>query len=511
MSGTFVTRLLIAAALLVAMVPSALPTAAQARSSDDDDSGKKAERRAYAKKVREAAEDGDVKAQTQLGIMHAIGGEGVRHSYKDALKWLQAAADKGDAHAIYWLGNLYSAGKGVDQDDAEAFKLYRQAAQKGDVGAMNGLGLAYRDGGGVPKDAKTAVIWFQKAAEQNYAPGQFNLAVARLTGEGIAQDDKDGARLMLASANQGYGPGMYVLAEVLRKNHDPQQALVWALLAEAREIKGADTLVEKLSSDLSASQRNEAKSQAAAWRPKKAGEDAAPDLRQAGDDEGGSTKSKPATTTGGGGDRLVATGTGFFVSSAGHIVTNHHVIDGCSRLDAGTNGSGKFPAQVVGDDAGNDLAVLKIATSPKSVASFRSGQIRQAEGVMAYGFPLTGALSSEGNATSGTITALTGLRDDIRFYQMSAPVQPGNSGGPLLDMGGNVVGVVVAKMDALRVAKVSGDIPQNVNFAIKSSVATTFLESHGVQFATNSLGSEKSNPDISEQAKGFSVLVGCYK
>jgi S1-C subfamily serine protease len=363
----------------------------------------------------------------------------------------------------------------------------------------------------VPKDAKTAVSWFQKAAELNFAPGQFNLGFARLMGDGIAQDEKEATRLLLASANQGFGPSMYVLAEVLRKSRNPQAAFMWALLAEAQEVKGADKLVEQLTADLSASQQDEGKRQAAAWRPKKAGEEAAPDLRHANDDEVGSTKAKPAATTTGGGDRLVATGTGFFVSSSGHIVTNHHVIDGCSRLDAGTNGSGKFPAQVVGDDIGNDLAVLKIATAPKSFASFRMGQIRQAEGVMAYGFPLTGALSSESNATSGNITALTELRDDSRFSQMSAPVQPGNSGGPLLDMGGNVVGVVVSKMDALRVAKVSGDIPQNVNFAIKSSVATNFLESHGVQFTTNSLGSEKSNPDIGEQAKGFSVLVGCYK
>ena len=148
MTRPFATRLFLALALLFAVAPAALPTAAQARSSDDDDSAK-AERRATAKKVRDAAEDGDVKAQTMLGIMHAVGGKGVRHSYKDAVKWLEKAADQGDPRATGWLGNLYHLGKGVDQDDAMAFKLFSQAAQKGDVAAMVGLGNAYRDGDGV--------------------------------------------------------------------------------------------------------------------------------------------------------------------------------------------------------------------------------------------------------------------------------------------------------------------------------------------------------------------------
>src|SRR5439155_21695916 len=96
--------------------------------------------------------------------------------------------------------------------------------------------------------------------------------------------------------------------------------------------------------------------------------------------------------------------------------------------------------------------------------------VRQGDGIVAVGFPLRGLLASGPNVTTGTISALAGLGDDSRYLQITAPVQPGSSGGPLLDQSGNVVGVVVGKLDALRVAQAIGDIPQNVNFAINAAV-----------------------------------------
>jgi S1-C subfamily serine protease len=96
---------------------------------------------------------------------------------------------------------------------------------------------------------------------------------------------------------------------------------------------------------------------------------------------------------------------------------------------------------------------------------------RLGEEIVVYGFPLAGLLASSGNVTTGNITALAGLGDDIRFLQISAPVQPGNSGGPVLDRNGNIVGIVVSKLDAIKTAIATQDIPQNVNFAIKLRVA----------------------------------------
>ncbi|MEX0815304.1 MAG: serine protease, partial [Dongiaceae bacterium] len=147
-----------------------------------------------------------------------------------------------------------------------------------------------------------------------------------------------------------------------------------------------------------------------------------------------------------------------------------------------------------------------------AVAAFREGRgVRAGDGVVVVGFPLRGLLASAANVTTGTVSALAGIRDDIRYLQITAPVQPGNSGGPLLDMSGNVVGVVVGKLDALAVAEVTGDIPQNVNFAIKDSVARSFLDANGIDYETAPADRDLSAADVGERARRFTVLLECWK
>jgi S1-C subfamily serine protease len=119
-------------------------------------------------------------------------------------------------------------------------------------------------------------------------------------------------------------------------------------------------------------------------------------------------------------------------------------------------------------------------------------------------------LSTSGNFTLGNITALTGMGDDSRFMQVSAPVQSGNSGGPLLDQNGNLVGVVTAKLNALKVALKDGDLPQNVNFAVKSAILATFLDSNRVSFQAGTTAPKPLDPaDIADQAKAISGFVVC--
>ena len=154
----------------------------------------------------------------------------------------------------------------------------------------------------------------------------------------------------------------------------------------------------------------------------------------------------------------------------------------------------------------NDLAVLIAQPSP-SVATFRGGRpVRAGEAVVAYGFPMTGTLSSGGVVTNGSVSALSGFRDDSRYLQISAPIQGGNSGGPLLDTAGNVVGVITASLGSR-----SRDVPQNVNFALKADVARTFLDSAGVPIETSGGGRELSVADIGEKARAFSVLIDCKR
>jgi S1-C subfamily serine protease len=201
-------------------------------------------------------------------------------------------------------------------------------------------------------------------------------------------------------------------------------------------------------------------------------------------------------------------GTGFFVSSTGHVMTNHHVIDECTtfRVAQGTNVADK--ARLIASDPKNDLALLSTDMKPAAVPPLRLN-VKVGEGISVYGFPLAGLLASTGNFTTGNITASAGLADDTRMIQISAPVQPGNSGGPLIDQYGNVVGVIVSKLNALKVVQVTQDLPQNINFAIKSVIAAAFLEANDVAPPTGAKRDSLAAPEIAERAKSFTVRISC--
>jgi S1-C subfamily serine protease len=197
-------------------------------------------------------------------------------------------------------------------------------------------------------------------------------------------------------------------------------------------------------------------------------------------------------------------GTGFFVSAEGHILTNNHVVEGCKSL-ATRDG---LALSVVSQNQGADLALLKGDIRPRAFAVFGKPP-RIGEPVMAFGFPLPGLLSSEGNSTTGIVSALSGPNDDLNIIQITAPVQPGNSGGPLVDEHGRVVGVVVAKLDAAEVEKVTGDIPQNVNFAVRGNLVTTFLDSTNVPHRTGSFAAAADWPSVAKSERKMSVAIVC--
>jgi S1-C subfamily serine protease len=204
------------------------------------------------------------------------------------------------------------------------------------------------------------------------------------------------------------------------------------------------------------------------------------------------------------------TGTGFYVNRQGHVLTNAHVAGKCREITVTRQGGAPVAATLVKSDTANDLAVLVTQPSP-AVAAFRGRPVRAGEAVVAYGFPLTGMLASGGIVTNGSISALSGLGDDSRYLQISAPVQPGNSGGPLLDSNGNIVGIVTASIRESAVSRQTGAIPQNINFALKADVARTFLSTAGVPFETSGGGRDLSVPDIGERARAFSVLIDCRR
>jgi serine protease Do len=204
-------------------------------------------------------------------------------------------------------------------------------------------------------------------------------------------------------------------------------------------------------------------------------------------------------------------GTGFVATSSGTIITNAHVVDRCKTVELSTRDQPKVSARIVAKDDKNDIAILSSSDLKVSdVSEVRQGT-KLGEQVVAFGFPLTGILSESGNFTLGNVTSLAGLGNDSRYLQVSTPVQPGNSGGPLIDQHGNVVGIVTSKLNALKMAIAHGDIPQNVNFALKVGIAANLLETQGVTLKQGTTETILSPVDLAEKARRLSVQVNCLQ
>ncbi|GLR84009.1 S1C family serine protease [Bradyrhizobium iriomotense] len=221
---------------------------------------------------------------------------------------------------------------------------------------------------------------------------------------------------------------------------------------------------------------------------------------------------KPAPPAGKPGKTASFSGTGFVVSTSGHIVTNHHVIDGCiGDIKGNLAGEAAMVLRVVSRDAINDLALLQApaTTTFKDYVRIRDRSIRSGDSVVAIGFPYHGLLTSDFTVTTGIVSSLSGLLNDTRHLQISAAVQPGNSGGPLFDTSGQVVGVVVAKLDARTMIKATGTIPENINFAIKTGALRDFLDNSVVPYQTAEPKGELKTTDIAGNARAYTMLISC--
>lgn len=206
--------------------------------------------------------------------------------------------------------------------------------------------------------------------------------------------------------------------------------------------------------------------------------------------------------------KLDKAGSGFFISPAGHVVTNAHVIKDCFELRLSKHGK----LEVIGKDVKSDLALLKTAKGVTDFAKLREGSgVRLGEEIIAAGYPLKGLLGSGLNVSAGTVSALSGLGGNSQQVQMTAPVQPGSSGGPLLDRSGNVVGVVVSKLNAIAVARITRDIPQNVNFAVNGWTVRPFLERFHVPYQTSVSSKIVNVADVADAASKFTVSIECWR
>ena len=204
-----------------------------------------------------------------------------------------------------------------------------------------------------------------------------------------------------------------------------------------------------------------------------------------------------------------SSGSGFAVTDDGWILTNAHVVKGCQRVEISNTGQ----AEDIRFDSHDDLALIKAPAGVKTQALFlRRDIIRLGEDIIALGFPLDGLLSDSIKMTTGNVNALSGVENDARYLQISTPIQPGNSGGPVIDRHGHVIGITTAGLSK-NFADQNGFIAQNVNFALRAGVAAIFMEAQGltVSYADDDKGAPvPSTADITEKATPSVYKILCY-
>ena len=209
--------------------------------------------------------------------------------------------------------------------------------------------------------------------------------------------------------------------------------------------------------------------------------------------------------------RPESSGTGFFITEDGYLITNEHVAGNGAQVRLVTV-AGILSARVVKVDAANDLALLKVEGKFAALPVASSRAVKMGSTVATVGFPNIGLQGFAPKLAKGEIAALSGTQDDPRYFQISVPVQPGNSGGALVDERGNVVGVVAAKLNVAAAVATSGALPENVNYAVKSSFLLSFLESVPEVAAKLKEPNTKDRKfeDLVESAEQAAVLVLVY-
>ena len=206
----------------------------------------------------------------------------------------------------------------------------------------------------------------------------------------------------------------------------------------------------------------------------------------------------------------ISSGSGFFVNKSGYLVSNYHVVEMCQYVLAVRDGD-LLNVKVVASDITNDLIVGKVEElSNNDFLALSSDGAFLGDNVIAAGFPLAGTLSDNLKVTRGIVSSMSGLNNNYSEYQIDAAVQSGNSGGPLIDASGNVVGVVVAQLNKYKLLQEREIIPENVNFAVKSQNVGVFLSANNIDFISKDSKKVIQNRVVAKSAEDSTVMLLCY-
>ncbi len=398
-----------------------------------------------------------------------------------------------DNPAAFWLaGRMAETGKnGGPPDAAEAAKWYRRAADGGSAPAMLALAVLHLEGRGVAQSDTRAGDWLRKAAGRGSAQALLLLGAMRLEGRlGPASDGPGYLRKAMAA---GSGEAAVLLGELYLAGkvvpRDPAEAYRLALFAESKG-RLSEPFAGRLGRLLAQAASDLPPAQAQSIRGRAGGREASP--RQ---------EEQPA-------ERL-RTGTGFVVSRLGHVVTNAHVAEGCKSLWAMVDGK-PVAASLLRLDPEHDLALVRLAVAPDKVLVLREGrELSPGTPIFAAGFPGEAARTGRMRVTSGRTRELASGMGPAGDLAVSATVLPGNSGGPLLDAGGRVAGVVRARRDGAAARAWVGEGLADVGFAVPLASLKAFLSRGQVPFISAPSSGERNVVDLERDLSGAVLPLFC--
>jgi uncharacterized protein len=438
------------------------------------------------------AEKGDPEGQLWIGYMYYYG-LGVNKDNALASYWWRKSVQSNNFHAKFFLGRLIldSTSSYLDEDKKnfsfgnreEAKDFILEAARSGGVGAQQFAGLSYQRKLGISEeniDYKKAAYWFHEAAKNGSTRSKYELG------------------------------GMFLFGDGVQKNIFT--AYAWTYLASLDGYDDAKLELNSMAKKMTSDQINEAVRIANECRNSKfqtcPGSNAISPVPNGVEISDVPPKPSQVENVNEGGVVLVGAGSSFTINEQGHLLTNQHVVDGCQIVTIHLP-SGLKKALVVATDDTNDLALLKTDLEDDNFIPISGTNVSLLEDVIVAGYPLSGSLSTTVKVTKGVVSSLAGLGNDYSQIQIDAAIQPGNSGGPILNDQGNVVAVTVAALNKEYFLKEQGTIPENTNFGIKSSTARAFVDANGVKLP-QPYSRAMSRRDMADLITKTTHLVGCW-
>ena len=450
---------------------------------------------------KKSAEGGFSEAQAALAEMYEIG-LGVNQDLKIATKWYLRAAEQGHIESQLKIGVIYKEGQRVQQSDRSARKWLRSAAAAGNMKAHIYLGAINYDGDDLGGNYLKAYNWFLPAAEQGDDTAQHWIGrILSHGGDGIAQDLKESAKWYRKSAEKGNKTAQFILSELYVEGRGVPQdypaAYMWINLLASEGDADAIEMRKEFLKFLSKEQVAEGQRLTREWLKKKIEAEKSAGIEKTIQEKEGRIDGRAIGTS---------SGTGFAITKDGHIVTNSHVIGAADSIRVFVDGEWTV-AVVLANDKKNDLAIIKInkPTLPLYLKEIEGPGLGDPMTVAGFPNPLIQGRSIK--VTKGTLSGLKGMADDIRHFQIDAAVQPGNSGGPLLDSTGAVVGIVNARLNDAAVMKLTGSVPQNVNYAIKVDYLIPLIKTVKGLHQKLKGADAKDNLDLDELEQGSVLLI----